>query len=59
MPAVLDGDGDKIPIDYPAMRGSSGRVRPDPNLQMPQAERLSTAIDTPAPMVELNDTFFT
>ena len=58
MPAVSDGDGDKIPIGYPARRGSQTQDAVYRTLR-DQPLRLSTAIDTPAPIVELSDTFFT
>ena len=58
MPAVSDGDEDKIPIGYPARRGSLMQVAVCRTLR-DQPLRLSTAIDTPAPIVELSDTFFT
>lgn len=57
MPAVSDGDGDEIPIGYPARRGSLTQGAVYRTLRV-QPLRLSTAIDTPAPIVELSDTFF-
>ena len=58
MPAVSDGNRVRKPCWHPARRGSLAQGAVNRTLRG-QALRLSTAIDTPAPIVELSDTFLT
>ena len=57
MPAVLDGNGAKTPSGTPLCGDLvAGRGKPYP--AETQALRLSIAIETPAPIVELSEIFF-